>query len=58
MDAAPITGPRIAASGFREYDARWRFPEDLDLAGARLLGAALGTQIRREPAVGAYDQTI
>jgi phosphomannomutase/phosphoglucomutase len=45
MDAAPITGPRIAASGFREYDARWRFPEDLDLAGVRLLGAALGTQM-------------
>ncbi|MEO8531995.1 MAG: phosphomannomutase/phosphoglucomutase, partial [Deltaproteobacteria bacterium] len=32
----------IDATGFREYDARWRFPEQFDLDGARQLGVALG----------------
>ena len=33
----------IDATGFREYDARWRFPEQFDLKGARQLGLSLGT---------------
>ena len=35
----------IAASGFREYDARWLYPEDLNLNGVRELGLGLGTLI-------------
>ena len=45
---------RIAASGFREYDARWRYPEEIDRAGMRRLGLGLGTQMQRrglDPAI-------
>lgn len=35
----------IDDSGFREYDARWRFPEQLNLRGAQALGEGLGTLI-------------
>ena len=38
--------PLIAPSGFREYDARWRYPQDIDLAGMTELGLGLGTQMR------------
>jgi phosphomannomutase/phosphoglucomutase len=33
----------IAPSGFREYDARWLYPEQLNLRGAHSLGMGLGT---------------
>ena len=33
----------IHETGFREYDARWRYPEQIDLAGAEQLGLCLGT---------------
>ncbi len=33
----------IADSGFREYDARWLYPQDLNLRGVQALGAAIGT---------------
>ena len=36
----------IAPTGFREYDARWRYPEDINLAGLTALGLGLGTQIQ------------
>ncbi len=36
---------KIKQSGFREYDARWLFPEEIDLDGIRELGKGLGTQI-------------
>ncbi len=36
----------IAPSGFREYDARWLHPEQLNLRGAQALGMGLGTIIR------------
>jgi phosphomannomutase/phosphoglucomutase len=39
--------PLVDRYGFREYDARWRFPESLNLAGMRCVGAGLGTQLRR-----------
>ncbi len=42
-DAGPDGGTRIDRSGFREYDARWRYPDQVNPAGFRLLGAALGT---------------
>ncbi len=33
----------IAPSGFREYDARWLFPEQLNLRGIQALGMGIGT---------------
>ncbi len=33
----------IADTGFREYDARWLFPEDINLRGVQALGQAIGT---------------
>ena len=35
----------LAATGFREYDARWRFPDDIDAEGMTQLGLGLGTQM-------------
>jgi phosphomannomutase/phosphoglucomutase len=31
--------------GFREYDARWLYKKDVNLAGIENLGKGLGTQI-------------
>lgn len=33
---------RAAAEGFREYDMRWRYPEDASLEGLRAAGIAIG----------------
>jgi len=49
--------PMIAPTGFREYDARWRYPQEINLPGVTALGLGLGTQmfarsIRPEIAVG------
>jgi phosphomannomutase/phosphoglucomutase len=44
----------IDPNGFREYDARWLTPEQLNLRGAQRLGAAIGTLIHemgKEPRV-------
>ena len=35
----------INSNGFREYDARWIYKKDIDLAGIANLGKGLGTQI-------------
>ena len=35
----------IKPTGFREYDARWRFPEEINLPGLQALGLGLGTQM-------------
>ncbi|MEP5153937.1 phosphomannomutase/phosphoglucomutase [Planktotalea sp.] len=37
----------IAPTGFREYDARWKFPDDINLPGITALGLGLGTQMQR-----------
>ena len=37
----------IAPTGFREYDARWQYPEAINLPGITALGLGLGTQIQR-----------
>lgn len=37
----------IAPTGFREYDARWKYPEDINLPGMTALGLGLGTQMYR-----------
>jgi phosphomannomutase/phosphoglucomutase len=38
----------IAQSGFREYDARWQYPEQLNLNGVKAMGMALGTLIHEQ----------
>ncbi len=35
--------PLITANGFREYDARWLFPKEINLIGIQALGLALGS---------------
>ena len=35
--------PLIRPTGFREYDARWLFGEEINLTGVQLLGFGLGT---------------
>jgi phosphomannomutase / phosphoglucomutase len=37
----------VKATGFREYDARWLFGPELNLAGAQLVGLGFGTLIKR-----------
>ncbi len=41
-----LSEPMIAATGFREYDARWRFPEEINLPGMTALGRGIGTQMQ------------
>ncbi|MGC6535311.1 MAG: phosphomannomutase/phosphoglucomutase [Parvibaculales bacterium] len=35
-------GPLVKPTGFREYDARWRFPDEINLSGMQALGFGLG----------------
>lgn len=37
----------IRPTGFREYDARWKYPEEINLPGVTALGLGLGTQMHR-----------
>ncbi len=37
----------ITPTGFREYDARWKYPDQINLPGITALGLGLGTQMRR-----------
>ncbi len=37
------TTPLVKPTGFREYDARWRFGEELNLMGVQAIGMGLGT---------------
>lgn len=37
--------PLVSPSGFREYDARWLFPDQINLVGVRDMGLGLGTLI-------------
>ena len=37
--------PYIDPLGFREYDARWLYPKDINLNGIKNVGSGLGTQI-------------
>ncbi|MBL6787193.1 MAG: phosphomannomutase/phosphoglucomutase, partial [PS1 clade bacterium] len=36
------TTPQVKPTGFREYDARWLFPEEINLMGIQALGFGLG----------------
>lgn len=38
----------IAPSGFREYDARWLYPEQLNLRGVTQLGMGIGTIMQED----------
>jgi phosphomannomutase/phosphoglucomutase len=38
--------PFVKATGFREYDARWRYPEEINLLGLEAVGAALARLMR------------
>ena len=40
-----LRDPMIAPTGFREYDARWKYPDDINLPGIIALGLGLGTQM-------------
>lgn len=40
-----LTVSMIKPTGFREYDARWRFPEEINLEGIQALGLGLATQL-------------
>src|SRR4051794_7547433 len=35
--------PLVKPTGFREYDARWLFPQEINLMGVQALGMGLGT---------------
>ncbi|APX89142.1 phosphomannomutase/phosphoglucomutase [Brevirhabdus pacifica] len=40
--------PMIAPTGFREYDARWKYPEEINLPGVTALGLGIGTQMHAQ----------
>ena len=42
-----LVNPMIAPTGFREYDARWKYPDEINLPGITALGLGLGTQMHR-----------
>ncbi|MEX0307142.1 MAG: phosphomannomutase/phosphoglucomutase [Ruegeria sp.] len=42
-----LRDPMIKATGFREYDARWKYPDEINLPGMTALGLGLGTQIHK-----------
>lgn len=42
-----LRDPMIKPTGFREYDARWKYPEEINLPGITALGLGLGTQMIR-----------
>ena len=42
-----LRDPMIAPTGFREYDARWKYPDQINLPGMTALGLGIGTQMRR-----------
>jgi phosphomannomutase / phosphoglucomutase len=42
-----LTLPMVSPSGFREYDARWRYPDQINLPGMTAVGLGIGTQMRR-----------
>ncbi|MEM9724104.1 MAG: phosphomannomutase/phosphoglucomutase [Pseudomonadota bacterium] len=49
-----LSTPMITPTGFREYDARWRFPEQINLMGVQALGLGLATQLHeagKEPVI-------
>ena len=37
--------PLVKPTGFREYDARWLFPDEINLMGVQALGMGIGTLV-------------
>src|SRR3954470_23304334 len=37
--------PLVKPTGFREYDARWLFPQEINLMGVQALGMGIGTLV-------------
>jgi len=42
---ASLSVPMIKPTGFREYDARWRYPQEINLIGMQALGLGIATQL-------------
>src|SRR5262249_22143895 len=42
--------PLVKPTGFREYDARWRYPEEINLLGLNAIGLGLATLAARQGA--------
>ena len=42
----------ISPYGFREYDARWLFPDDINQQGLEIFGFSLGTYISNQVKTG------
>ena len=40
-----LRDPMITPTGFREYDARWKYPDEINLPGITALGLGIGTQM-------------
>jgi phosphomannomutase/phosphoglucomutase len=40
-----VSLPMIRPTGFREYDVRWRYPDEINLPGIQALGLGLATQL-------------
>ena len=62
QDLAPNTVeferlPFVKAIGFREYDARWLYPEEINLPGLEAVGLGLATLMRERNVVGVRSVT-
>ena len=44
---ASLELPMIKPTGFREYDVRWRYPQEINLIGMQAVGLGLATQLHR-----------
>ena len=53
-----LSKPMITPTGFREYDARWRFPEQINLMGIQALGLGLATQLHEVAAEKGFEPVI
>ncbi|GAA3867169.1 phosphomannomutase/phosphoglucomutase [Celeribacter arenosi] len=42
-----LRDPMITPTGFREYDARWKYPDEINLPGMTALGLGIGTQMKK-----------
>ena len=42
-----LRDPMITPTGFREYDARWKYPDEINLPGMTALGLGIGTQMHK-----------
>lgn len=40
--------PHVSPNGFREYDVRWLYPEEINLLGIHMVGVSLAGKIKQE----------